>query len=49
MVVAPGRWSGSGATAGAKGRLSREGQEKVKVHLRLVPGVRIRGSDRQPT
>ena len=35
-TVAPGR----GRWQGTKGRLSREEQEKVKVHLRLVPMIR---------
>jgi len=42
---------GAGAWAwalGTKGGLSREGQEKVEVHLRLVPDVRIRGTGRPP-
>jgi hypothetical protein len=37
-----GRWQD------IKGELSREGQEKMEVHLRLVPGGRIRGSEWSP-
>ena len=41
-----GAWAWAWAL-GTKGGLSREGQEKVEVHLRLAPG-RIRGSGRPP-
>ena len=36
----------SGATAGRQGWAAREEQAKVEVHLRLVPGGRIRGPGR---
>jgi hypothetical protein len=41
VVPGRGRWQGT------KGRLSREDQEKVEVHLRLVPG-RIKGPGQPP-
>lgn len=45
VAMAPGREraSGSGATAGHQGWLSREAKEKVEVHLHLAPGGEDKG------